>query len=147
MPSATRKKRQPPKRTRRVSQPFDDRLEVRCYKAEKAYLAQQAKDRGMTVGDLIRFQLGDLLGPGPAQPVQTPAQDAAEPEKRLHDLSAAIAEAFGIPVGKAIITLRLGRVEVAGEPWFHSEIPEDLLGQVTVQGEPLPIQAPDGDQR
>lgn len=140
MPASTKRKkrREPPKRTRRVSQPFDDRLEVRCYKAEKAHLAAEAKKRGLTSGDLIRFQLGDLLGPGPAEPVQTPAQDTAAPETASCDLSALLAERFGKTTGWAIMQIRLGKVTVGGEPWFHTEIPEDLVAGLAVAGvEPL----------
>lgn len=138
MPATKRKRREPPKRTRRVSQPFDDRLEVRCYKAEKAHLAAQAAERGMTVGDLVRYQLGDLLSPPKPKPVRTAAQAPTESEKPLHDLSGAIAERLGKTEGWAIMQIRLGKVHVGEEPWFHTEIPDDLLAQVTVAGEPLP---------
>ena len=138
--------RTPPKRTRRVTMPFDDRLEVRCYKAEKAHLAAEASRRGMTVGDLIRFQLGDLLGPKPVQPVQAPDQDgegpqngADEPTGATVSLIGPLSAAFGIRPGVAVLKIRTGKVEVGGEPWTHTEIPAELLPHVMLDGEPLPL--------
>lgn len=145
MAKTASRRRQPPKRTRRVSQPFDDRLEVRCYKAEKAHLAAEAAKRGLTVGDLIRFQLGTLLGPGPAkatEPALAPPEEAPEPHT---DLVAALSAGFDIRPGKAMLYVRLGKVSVGGEPWFHEDIPPDLLPRVTLDGKPLPLDRPVAD--
>lgn len=133
-----RKKRQPPKRTRRVAQPFDDRLEVRCYKAEKEHLAAEAKARGLTVGDLVRFQLGTLLGPGPLKAKPEPPA----PKEPPVDLVQALSEGFDIRPGKAMLYIRLGKVFVGGDPWPHEEIPADLLPQVTLDGDRLPLDRP-----
>lgn len=144
MPTSTKKRREPPKRTRRVSAPFDDRLEVRCYRSEKAHLAKQAADRGLTVGDLIRFQLGDLLGPEQPNPAQTPPKPAKALETPPVDLTEQIAERFGITIGAAIAKIRLGKVAVRRELWPHTEIPADLIPWVTVDGELL-VEPPHGE--
>lgn len=138
MPAKTTRK--PPKRTRRVKQPFDDRLEVRCYSAEKAHLAEEAKARGLSVGDLVRFQLGDLLGPGPAQTTQTPTEPAEARIRPPVVLSDLIAEAFCLSTGQALMAVSLGKVELDGEPWFHDRMPADLFdrAKITVDGHPWP---------
>lgn len=118
-----------PRRTRRMGNPFDASVEVRLYSTEKAKLFAEAKERGLSASDLIRQQLGDLIAAAP--PVAT-----EEPETvPLTDL---IAERTGCSIGHALLTIRLGKVTVNGEPWHRPTIPASLVGKVSVAGLALP---------
>lgn len=124
------------KRTRRAV-PFDDRIEVRCYKAEKARLLSEAEKREMSASDLVRSQLGPLLRTDAPEPIETPSA-APEPVQRPSvDLTEAIARGLGTTPGHGLLKIKLGKVTVRGERWPHTEIPADLLESVEVDGSPL----------
>ena len=129
--------RTPPKRTRRVSAPFDARLEVRMYSTEKAKLQEEAAARGMSASDLARFQLGDLIAAEPPKPTETPDPAPAALPDVPTDLVEAIAQALDCTPGHALLKLKLGKVTVAGETWSNGVIPSSLLSAVEVDGQPL----------
>lgn len=130
------KTRKPPKRTRRVTAPFDARLEVRMYSTEKAKLDVEAQRRGLSASDLVRFQLGDLIAAEPPKPAVPAAQ---EPEGPLVDLAQAIEDAGLMSRTMAVIKIHRGNVTVHGQAWGLKEIPADLLASVAVDGDPLPL--------
>jgi hypothetical protein len=133
------------RRTRRVSNPFDARLEVRLYSTELAKLRDEAKKREMSASDLVRSQLGDLIRAEPPERTATPARgngsaQALTSDSEMVDLAEAISDLTGISWGHAVIKIRTGKVTVAGEPWPHSQVPVDRLAQVAVSGELLPVE-------
>jgi hypothetical protein len=127
--------RTPPKRTRRVTAPFDARLEVRLYSTELAKLRDEAKDRGLSASDLVRFQLGDLIAAEPPK-AQEPADEPSGPPV---DLAGAIEESGLMSRGMAVLRIHSGRVTVGDLQWGMSEIPADLLPRVRVDGQPLEL--------
>lgn len=152
MPTASKA---PPRRTRRVENPFDARLEVRLYSTELAKLREEAKARGLTASDLVRSQLGNLISALPPQaperpqgaktdstPSEAPTAVTAPPEAPAEaDLAEAIAAVRGTSWGYAMLQIRLGKVTVGGEPWTAPMIPYEKLPEIVFNGEPLPIQA------
>lgn len=129
--SATRRRspRDLPRRTRRVGAPFDARLEVRLYQAELDKLHAEAKARGMSIADLVRFQLGDLIAiPPPPDPRDVP---------RL-DLRQVIEDAGLMRYAMAALKIRTGHVQVDGKTWYAKWIPANRLAGLRVDGEPLP---------
>jgi hypothetical protein len=101
-----------PRRTRRVQAPFDARLEIRMYRAELDRLQDAARARGMSLADLVRFQLGDLL-----YDIKQPVK---KPSKRV-DLAQAIEDAGVLRRSMAVLKIkteadRLARVAVDGVP-------------------------------
>lgn len=148
-----------PRRTRRKVA-LDERVEVRFYSSEKAKLSKEAKARGLSIADLIRSQLGDLMDAPPPEASETknrtkptpgPTSAPNPPEVAYTDLVGAM-ERAGIPHSLAVMKLRLGKVSVSGEPWHETEVPADRLAETTVDGVPLPVEAPgagepQGDQQ
>lgn len=135
------------KRTRRVDNPFDARMELRLYSTEKDKLLREAEKRGMTGSDLIRSQLGELIAAeppkrkpsGPVKPKEAPTPDPAPeaPEAAHQDLIPLLTDRLGLTTGQVILKVKLGKVQVAGNPWPHFEIPEERIADLTVDGEPL----------
>lgn len=132
-----------PRRTRRVNNPFDARLEVRLYSTELAALRENAAARGMSASDLTRQQLGDLIAAAPPKPNPTPPTEPEAVPEPSTDLASVIAERLGCTPGQALLKLHLGKVEVGGERWAENLIPEALIESVTVEGEVLPDKVAD----
>lgn len=130
----TAAKKKPPGR-RKSESSYDALLQVRMRSEQKAKLMDEAKRRDMDASELVRRQLGALIGVDSPAPPESPVETESRPaeprdgETGALDFAAWLGGRMRLPRALALRYVKAGRVKLAqtGEPWTEEMIDRQAL--------------------